>query len=114
LERLRIPVISALPGVGQNLHDHLGVPVVFESTQDIPKSRYQATEVSLYRRGEDTSAHFDTQITMHQFAAYLPEDYSVAPPSFTFFPGFLKPSSRGSVTLDSADPFEQPRVDPGY
>jgi choline dehydrogenase len=115
LERLGVGVVHDLPGVGANLHDHLGVPVVYESARDIPPSRYQATEVSLYLRGGADSEHFDTQVTMHQFAAYLPpEDYTVTGPAFTFFPGLLKPRSRGSVSLRSADPSAQPLIDPGY
>ena len=31
LRRIGIPVVADLPGVGQNLQDHLQVPVVFRS-----------------------------------------------------------------------------------
>jgi choline dehydrogenase len=115
LRGLGIEVRHDLLGVGQNFHDHLGVPVVFESAREISPTKYQATEVSLYLRADDSSEHFDTQVAMHQFAAYLPpEDYSVSGAAFTFFPGILKPRSRGSVTLTSSDPADQPRIDPAY
>jgi len=115
LERVGVRVLHDLPGVGRNFHDHLGVPVVIESSREIPPSRYQATEVSLYLRAGETSQHFDTQVTMHQFAAYLPpREYEVSGPAFTFFPGLLKPRSRGSVSLLSTDPLTQPRIDPAY
>ena len=114
LEATGVPVRLPLPGVGRNLHDHIGVPMVYESLQPIPSSRYQSTEVSLYLRGTPASQHFDMQVTMHQFAAYLPPEYACGPNGFTFFPGTLKPRSRGSIALQSADASVAPVIDPAY
>jgi choline dehydrogenase len=114
LERAGIEVRIPLEGVGQNLHDHIGVAVVYESLQPIPSSGFQSTGVSLYRRATPSSEHFETQVTMHQSVAYPPPGYECGPDGFTFFPGILKPRSRGSVTVRSCDPSEQPLIDPAY
>ena len=115
LERAGIEVRIPLEGVGQNLHDHVGVAVIYESLRPIPSSHYQSMGVSLYRRATSSSEHFETQVTMHhQFAAYPPPEYERGPDGFTFFPGILKPRSRGSITVRSCDPSAHPLIDPAY
>src|SRR5258708_38589809 len=36
LQRLRIPVVQHLPGVGENFHDHVGFGCVWEYPQPLP------------------------------------------------------------------------------
>src|SRR5215813_47029 len=36
LKRFGIPVVQPLPGVGQGLHDHLAVGLIFENTEQLP------------------------------------------------------------------------------
>jgi choline dehydrogenase len=114
LKSASVRVTLVLPGVGKNLHDHIGVPMVYESRRPFPSSRYQSTEATLYLRGTPASEHFDMQVTINQFAAYLPAEYVCGPDAFTFFPGTLKPRSRGTISLRSSDPDIAPVIDPGY
>ncbi|HEY0317719.1 MAG TPA: GMC family oxidoreductase N-terminal domain-containing protein [Solirubrobacterales bacterium] len=115
LRRLGIEVEIDLPGVGSNLHDHIGVPVPFETKGPYPGSEYQLVEANLYCRSDAGEPHYDVQIPFQLFP-YVPPGFDGYEFEFgyTLFPGILKPRSRGSVSLRSSDPTEPPLVDPGY
>jgi choline dehydrogenase len=51
LQTMEIPVVVDLPGVGQNLQDHLLVAVRYEATQDLhPATTSNGFEAGLYSR----------------------------------------------------------------
>lgn len=54
LDKFNIPVIKDLPGVGQNLHNHVGVRLDFTLTKepDLPELNWEsAMEYMLERKG---------------------------------------------------------------
>ncbi|HEY9659731.1 MAG TPA: GMC family oxidoreductase N-terminal domain-containing protein [Allocoleopsis sp.] len=118
-EQLRshhIPVVVDLPGVGQNLQDHLRLQVIYQSNQEMPTLEVLA-EVGLFTRSRPQmeAAPPDIQIN---FSAGIPE---LAPPEFKangsvsiFVPLLIQPQSRGEVKLRSANPIDPPRIDPRY
>jgi choline dehydrogenase len=56
LQAMGISVVVDLPGVGQNLQDHIFVPVVYEATQDLhPASTSSIGEAGLFLRSEVNS-----------------------------------------------------------
>jgi choline dehydrogenase len=98
-----IPVRVDLPGVGANLADHAGV--------DIDCG---------YRGPARTAPLFHLLATFHSSAAssgQAPDlmlwlsDPRGDPPVFEIDAGLLRPRSRGTVRLHSADPAEPPRID---
>ena len=98
-----IPVRVDLPGVGANLADHAGV--------DIDCG---------YRGPARTAPLFHLLATFHSSAAssgQAPDlmlwlsDPRGDPPVFEIDAGLLRPRSRGTVRLPSADPAEPPRID---
>ncbi len=108
-----IKVAVEAPEVGRNFHDHVGVPIVCASRFPVPPSRFQSTEATLYLRVA-TDRAFDAQVSMQLFPAALPSEYAVPKDAFCFFPGILKPRSRGTVRLDPHAPHRKELIDPNY
>ncbi len=115
LARHGIAVRSALPGVGQNLQDHLlGAGVVYEGAQPIPVSHYQHGEAMHFLRIEPQIDAPDVLlmcVTVPFASAALPPPPANA---YTILPCLMQPRSRGSVALRSTDPLDSPVIDPNY
>jgi choline dehydrogenase len=125
-----IAVVRDLPGVGQNLQDHMMVPVAYHSTQPITLAAAQTEEelrkFQTERRGMLTSSvaeaggHFrvapaapapDLQIFFGPTWFILHGQGNPAGHGFTALPGLVTPRSVGAVTLRSADPYAAPRIE---
>ena len=50
LDSLGIDTVADLPGVGENLHDHLLVSVMYESNEPVPAGQWNLLEAQLYAR----------------------------------------------------------------
>lgn len=136
LSRHGIEVVLDLPGVGQNLQDHIDVDVVAElngphGIDRYKKRRWQAVaglEYLLFGKGPVAS-------NIVEAGGFWWGDRSEATPDlqFHFLPGagveegigsvpggngctlnsyHVRPRSRGSVTLSSPDPRDRPVIDP--
>jgi choline dehydrogenase len=116
LERHGIAVKVDLPGVGQNLQDHLLMPVVFYSKRDQPEPVVLAESGLLVRTREGMQkAAPDLQINFNAtIKALLPPDVDHDRPSFTFITILVQPQSRGSITLKSADLADAPVIRANY
>jgi choline dehydrogenase len=107
-----LPVHVDLPGVGQNLHDHPGVSIVYESNKPIPPIE-QLAEAALLAKIDPGS--FLPQLQFGFVAApFAPEGVSVPEQSFTFYPSLTKPQSRGWVRLSSTWSGDPPLCNPNY
>ncbi|MGH3086984.1 MAG: GMC family oxidoreductase, partial [Rubrobacteraceae bacterium] len=113
LERLGIPVAEDLPGVGENLHDHLLLGVVYEASQPIPAPQANMSESALFWRGDPRRVGPDVQIAFIHVPFHSPE-FTAPENSFTIAPGIVRPVSRGWVRLRSSDPDEKPEINPNY
>src|SRR6266536_4116534 len=108
LRELGIPVVADLPGVGANLADHPAVSLDFgypRRVRPAPLFQVIATTHSADAAGDGPP---DLQ--------YIVGGPFAAGDRGTFFIGvaLLKPASRGTVRLRSADPSAAPRIDLGY
>jgi choline dehydrogenase len=103
LRSVGVPVRVDLPGVGANLADHLGVEIdcgYGGAARETPVLHVVAT--------------FHSSATPSDQAPDLMLwlcDPVGDPPGFEINPCLMRPRSRGSVTLRSADPTEAPRIE---
>jgi choline dehydrogenase-like flavoprotein len=103
LRSVGVPVRADLPGVGANLADHPGVDIECGScgaARDAPILHLLATFHSADRSRSEAP---DLMLWL--------SDPRGDPSTFEIDVGLLKPRSRGSVRLRSADPSEPPRIE---
>lgn len=132
LHRLGIAPVLDLPGVGCNLQDHPRVDLFYELSGRHSLDRYKkpfpllmlGLEYLLYRRGVIASNSLDgggfwwskpgepdpnIQFFFVPLSSGVPYRHGC---SMNFYE--LRPRSRGTVRLRSADPAAQPLIDPNY
>lgn len=138
LQEHGIEVVHHLPGVGENLQDHLqlrpiykvsGVRTLNEEYRSLFRKGQMALEYALFRRGPLTMAP-------SQLGAFTRSSPDYATPNLQFhiqplsldkfgedphpFPAFtasvcnLRPTSRGSVRIRSGKPGDPPFIRPNY
>lgn len=134
-----IPVVQDLPGVGENLQDHFGVDIVAELKTDESFDKYRklhwmlwaGLEYTMFRSGPvasnvveggafwysdpssgvpDLQFHFLAGAGAEAGVTSVPKGTS----GITLNSYVLRPKSRGTVRLRSADPRVNPMVDPNF
>nr|WP_197676136.1 GMC oxidoreductase [Nakamurella panacisegetis] len=112
LRDVGVPVTVDLPGVGENLHDHLLVSNTYESRKPVPAGVNNLLEAKFYSfsRGATTEAPDLQPLFLH--LVYPAESYPVPEQGYTIAPGLVAPKSRGTLRLASTDPAAAPLVDP--
>jgi choline dehydrogenase len=133
LKKLGIAVVQHLPGVGQNLQDHIEAYVQYECTR--PITLYGATnplaklkigaEWLLSGKGLGGTNHFEAGGFIRSEAGVLHPDlqYHFLPMAVSYdgtsaaeghgyqlHIGPMRPTSRGDIKLKSADPRQHPRI----
>ena len=138
LQKFGIKTVIDLPGVGENLQDHLQLRLMFKCTKPITtndelKSVWRTCAIGLkwllWRKGPlaiginqgglftrvlqesktpDVQFHFATLSA--ELAGANPHPW----PGFTMSVCQLRPASRGFVRIGSPDPFEAPKIQPNY
>ena len=138
LQQHGVDVIHHLPGVGENLQDHLqlrpvykvqGVRTLNEDYRSLVKKGHMALEYALFRRGPLTMAPSQLGAFTRSSAEYATPNlqFHVQPlsldrfgedphpfPAFTASVCNLRPTSRGSVRIRSRDTDEAPAIRPNY
>ena len=137
LRDLGIPVVFDQPNVGANLQDHVDLFVIAECTGPHTYDRFAKPHLSawaalqylLTRKGPVASSLFETggfwyadpnarspDIQLHLGLGSGIEAGVAAMPQggVTLNSAYLRPRSRGTVRLASADPLAAPLIDPNY
>lgn len=115
LRRLGLPVVADLPGVGQNLQDHiLGAGVNYEATAPIPPSLYNESEVYMWAKSNGALSTPDINILYLGIPFSTPDLPLSAKNAYSILSGVMRPHARGSIRLASADPRVEPLIDPNY
>ncbi len=111
-----IETLMDLPGVGQNLQDHIWCPVSTLSSVPLPKEEYENhVETHLLTASSLANGRRDIQIMqcciMSGEAAFAA---GAGVPGFVLVPTVLYPKSKGSVTLTSSNVFDAPTINPNF
>lgn len=111
LREVGVDPIVDLPGVGENLHDHLLLPVIAEATTrtiDHQVDEQSVSQTHLFWRSNPEQDRPDTQ-PIH-FCVPMYDDNMAGPANaFTLHSGLIRPYSRGTIRLtgpNSTDPAE--------
>lgn len=110
-----IPVVADLPGVGQNLQDHLNVSVAQEATQEVnPAITSNGSEAGLFFHSEgNLEAAPDGQFFFGP-GIYVPSGYDGPDRGFTGVVSLTHFQNIGSVSLRSSDPKDTPAIRMNY
>ena len=137
LKSVGITPVHDLPGVGSNLQDHLDLFVISECTGDHTYDKYAkplwsalaALRYLAFRNGPVASSLFETggfwyadenarsaDIQFHMGLGSGIEAGVLKPKNagVTLNTAYMRPRSRGTVRLVSADPSAAPLIDPNY
>ena len=115
LQALGIPVAVDLPDVGRHLEDHLLLAgVAYSARREVPRSHYNHADALLYVPKANPADSPDHLVMCLSLPFVLPTVGSLPAPAYTLVPCLLRPSSRGSVRLASADPMTAALIDPNY
>ena len=133
-----IALVHALPGVGENLQDHLQARVIFECTQPITTNDDLGSGWRRLKMGLDylLTRGGPMAVGINQGGIFARVDATARTPDIQFhvatlssdtagsaphtFSGFtlsvcqLRPQSRGFVRIKSADPLQPPAMQPNY
>jgi len=115
LEALGIDVVVDLPGVGENLHDHLLVPVIFKTTKkDVgpPPEGTPITQVHWFWHSKPGLDVPDTQPIAFSVPMVQPGMDDAPATGFTIMGGIVTPKSRGTFKLSGKDPHDPTLQDP--
>lgn len=112
LREVGIDVVHELPGVGENLHDHPLLGLVFEADGDIAPGKANHAESSMLWRSDGSLRGPDMQF-MFIHVPFHPPHLQAPPNSYTFGIATI-PDSRGWVRLANADPKAAPLINPNY
>jgi choline dehydrogenase-like flavoprotein len=133
-----IPLVADRAGVGQNLHDHLQLRTIYKVSNVKTLNSMYATMLGKLEMALDYALRRRGPLTMapSQLGAFTRSDstqdraniqYHVQPlsldkfgeplhpfPAFTASVTNIRPTSRGTLTLKSADPAAAPAIAPNY
>jgi choline dehydrogenase-like flavoprotein len=137
LKAIGVKPVHDLPGVGKNLHDHLDLFTICECSGPHSYDAYGKPHMALwaglqyflFKRGPAASSLFETGAFWHSDAtARLPDIQfhfgqgsgieagvaKMANGGVTLNAAYMRPKSRGTVKLKSANPDDHPLVNPNY
>ncbi|WCN15402.1 choline dehydrogenase [Marinomonas mediterranea] len=137
LDKANVPLVQDLPGVGENLQDHLEVyfqyrcnePVTLNGKLDLISKGLIGTRWILFKDGLGATNHFEScgfirsraglkwpNIQYHFLPAAMRYDGQAAfdGHGFQVHVGPNKPESRGKLWIESSDPAANPRIKFNY
>ncbi|MFC9626603.1 GMC family oxidoreductase [Streptomyces sp. NPDC056930] len=107
-----VQVFHPLAGVGRNLHDHPRTNLVHQVQRPVPTARNNHGEILGLLRSTPAADGPDVQIIFIDIP--LPNPVAPVQNGFTIGISPMRPASRGSLRITSADPYAPPVIDPRY
>ena len=115
LQRLGITVAADLPGVGGNLQDHPTAPLQYATTDKWPiADDSNIAEAGAFMRSRQAESDAAPELQCHfLIGVWSADERRFVPGEVGIAVHVLRPLSRGSLALVSADPQEPPAIDLG-
>jgi choline dehydrogenase len=115
LRELGIDVVLDLPGVGENLQDHLQVPLIYSTSRPLPPASGTSNHAELLALLRSSPAAPHPDINVYAFdVPYALGGHELPEHGYTIMAMLSRPHSRGTVRLADADPAGTPLIDPNY
>lgn len=113
LNELGIEVVHHLPGVGQNLHDHLLSPVIYSAAKPVPppNPEIQPLHGQLFAKTDPKRLGPDLQPLFFHVPVYN-ADMEGPAEGYTLYAGIVRPTSRGSIRLTGKSVDDPLEIDP--
>jgi len=108
LQRLGIPLLQHLPGVGQNFQDHVAFDCVWEYQEPI-SPHDNLSEANFYWKSEaglDSPDLFACQAEVPKSSAENAARFGLPAAGWTLFVAVAHPKSRGRLRLTGSDPLD--------
>ena len=113
LQRLGVPVVQHLPGVGQNFQDHFAVGCVWEYQEPLAP-RNNGGEATFFWKSDsrlDTPDLQTCQVEVPLCSAETATKFNPPHGSWTLFGGVVRPKSRGRIRLTGANPHDPVQIE---
>ena len=138
LGQFGIEVVADMPGVGDNLQDHINGPLIYKVNQpftandvahSVVRRIHTGLRYALLRKGflamgasyaggfiraDPAAASPDIQAQIMMFSGDSPATGAHPFSGCTIVAALLRPESRGHLRITSADPFAAPDIQPNY
>ncbi|MDF5711319.1 MAG: GMC family oxidoreductase N-terminal domain-containing protein [Nostoc sp. S4] len=116
LQAMDIPVVVDLPGVGQNLQDHILVPVPYEATGDLHTAMTSngCAEAGLFLHSQINQGVAPDLELIFGPILWAPPGYPNSGLGFTGLIALVHPENIGSVSLRSPNPQDAPVIRLNY
>jgi choline dehydrogenase-like flavoprotein len=113
LRSLGIPIVAHLPGVGQNLQDHLGIDCVFECPEVLVPRNNMSESVFFVTTtpGARAPEFFVCQGELPKATPENADRYGLPESGWSLFGAVSHPASRGRVGVTGADPASPVRIE---
>jgi choline dehydrogenase len=113
LQRLGIPCVQHLAGVGQNFQDHVGFGCIWEYRQPLHPRNNMGGATFFWKSDPDldTPDLQTCQGDAPMCSAETAAQFSPPADSWTLFAGLVRPKSRGRIRLTSDDPRDPTEID---
>jgi choline dehydrogenase len=116
LQRLGIPVVQHLPGVGQNFQDHVAFLCVWEYQDALPP-RNTLVEATLFWKsssGRETPDVQTCQVEIPKSSAENSARFGLPASGWTLFGGLVRPKSRGHLRLTGPNPLDPIEIEANF
>jgi choline dehydrogenase len=113
LQRLGIPLVQHLPGVGQNFQDHVRSTCIWEYREPQAPSN-NAGEATFFWKSDPGLGAPDLQtcqVEVPSCSAETAARFNPPPGSWTLLAGIVQPRSRGQIRLTGPGPLDPLQID---
>jgi choline dehydrogenase len=116
LQRLGIPVVQHLPGVGQNFQDHPGHSCVWEYQEALPP-RNNMAEATFFWKSASQMESPDVQTGLGEIPVASAENaarFGLPQSGWQLFAGVVRPKSRGRIRLTGQGPLDPVEIEANF
>jgi choline dehydrogenase len=113
LQRLGIPLVQHLPGVGRNFQDHFGISSIWEYARTLPP-RNNGGEATFFCKSDSRLDTPDLQTCLAEIPLLSAETaarFNPRPESWTLFGGLVRPKSHGQIYLTGSSPLDPIQIE---